>query len=180
MLLFHFQRWGWHLAVQSSDSRGVSLPALLFFPPRTTIWTVPSRLSTLAALDWKESYMGIAGDSWTPLCIFFCCLRALSGRADPHHTFLWSSSFMENYWCARLNCSMLLPPHIRRRNHTLFNSCIKSSSSLAPLCKESGAEKRCISCTRVVLFIYSSRTWGMHIFIYFSVDLVWRKKEIHT
>ena len=41
MLLFHFQRWGWHLAVQSSDSRGVSLPALLFFPPRTTIWTVP-------------------------------------------------------------------------------------------------------------------------------------------
>ena len=131
-----------------------------------------SRLSTLAALAWKESYMGIAGDSWTPLCIFFCCLQALLGRADPHHTFLWSSSFMENYWCARLNCSMLLPPHIRRRNHTLFNSCIKSSSSLPPLCKEIGAKKRCISCTRVVLFIYSSRHEPC-IFLYtFLCDLV--------
>ena len=56
-----------------------------------------SRLSPLAALDWKESNMRIAGDSWSPLCIF-CCFHALLGCVDPNYTFLWSSSLMMNYW----------------------------------------------------------------------------------
>ena len=95
-----FSGWGRHLALQSSDFSSEAYLCLHYSQRGRTVIESKrrqSRLLPLAALDWKESNMRIAGDSWSPLCIF-CCFHALLGCADPHHTFLWSSSFMTNYW----------------------------------------------------------------------------------
>jgi len=95
-----FSGWGRHLALQSSDFSSEAYLCLHYSQRGRTVIESKrrqSRLLPLAALDWKESYMRIAGDSWTPLCIF-CCFHALLGCVDPHYTFLWSSSFMTNYW----------------------------------------------------------------------------------